>query len=285
MASPHVAGTAALVIASGEVSDTSGVRGIADEVRNILNTTADYLGDPWLYGNGLVDADEAVPSPPPGPDETPPYTYGHNPAPGQTGVSISTNIVVHVADDGDGVDITTIVLTVNGIDVTADASITGTAADYTVTYNPPTDFGYVEPVLVTVDAKDLTIPANVMVTDSYSFTTQSEPSAGPTVDLSIDISVVERGPNWQAIAYVTVFEQDSGLVVKEATVTGDWTFDGDPLNEASGKTNGQGKARLESAKVQGAQSGKLFAITITSVVKNGTVYALDGEISDSKAVP
>ena len=40
-----------------------------------------------------------------GPDNTtPPYTSGHNPADGTTGVPANTNIVVHVQDDGDGVD-------------------------------------------------------------------------------------------------------------------------------------------------------------------------------------
>jgi len=52
MASPHVAGVAALVIASG----TTGV----SVVRGKLQDTADDLGDPSLYGYGLVDADEAA---------------------------------------------------------------------------------------------------------------------------------------------------------------------------------------------------------------------------------
>jgi len=52
MASPHVAGTAALVIAAG-----------IGNVRTQLQNTADYLGDPLLYGNGLLDADEAATPP------------------------------------------------------------------------------------------------------------------------------------------------------------------------------------------------------------------------------
>jgi len=55
MASPHVAGTAALVISSG-VTDAS-------QVRNVLQLTADDLGDTSkdsLYGYGLVDAEEAA---------------------------------------------------------------------------------------------------------------------------------------------------------------------------------------------------------------------------------
>jgi len=56
MASPHVAGTAALVIKSGVTTP--------DAIRQRLQTTADDLGtigkDTW-YGHGLVDADEAAP--------------------------------------------------------------------------------------------------------------------------------------------------------------------------------------------------------------------------------
>jgi len=63
MASPHVAGVAALIIASG-VSDN-------DEVRQILTSTADDLGSPGLdpqYGYGLVNAAAAVGASPPPPE-------------------------------------------------------------------------------------------------------------------------------------------------------------------------------------------------------------------------
>jgi hypothetical protein len=45
MAAPHVAGAVALALAAGVV-----------DVRKTLQTTADDLGDPDLYGYGLVDA-------------------------------------------------------------------------------------------------------------------------------------------------------------------------------------------------------------------------------------
>ena len=66
MAGPHVAGTAALVIASGITDGEYGLSNgkINDEVRMRLQVTADDLGDPGrdhLYGYGLVDADEAAP--------------------------------------------------------------------------------------------------------------------------------------------------------------------------------------------------------------------------------
>ncbi|MBA3071949.1 MAG: S8 family serine peptidase [Nitrospirae bacterium] len=69
MASPHVAGTAALVVASG-VTDSNNNGFINDEVRQILNATADDLGitgrDTW-YGFGLVNALSAVNVLPPSP--------------------------------------------------------------------------------------------------------------------------------------------------------------------------------------------------------------------------
>ena len=102
-------------------------------------------------------------------DTTPPYTDGHDPAKGATDVTPDTNIVVHVKDDGKGVDQNTIVMTVGGITVTP-TTITGTPADYTLTYDPPTDFDYGQVVGVTIDAADLNATPNVMTTDSYSFT-------------------------------------------------------------------------------------------------------------------
>jgi hypothetical protein len=105
-------------------------------------------------------------------DTTPPYTAGPNPTKGTTGVAKDTNIVVHVKDDGDGVDQSSIVMTVEGN--TVSPTITGTAADYTLSYDPPTDFDYEQVVNVTVDAQDLASPPNVMMQDSYSFTIEPE---------------------------------------------------------------------------------------------------------------
>jgi subtilisin len=62
MASPHVAGVAALVIATG-VLDTNDNGRINDEVRGIMNSTAQELGTAGpdnQYGNGLVSAVAAV---------------------------------------------------------------------------------------------------------------------------------------------------------------------------------------------------------------------------------
>ena len=86
------------------------------------------------------------------PDSTPPYVDGKNPAASATGVSVSTTIVCHVKDDGDGVDQATIVMKVN--DVIVEPVITGTSADYTLTYTPGASLDYATVYTVKVDASD-----------------------------------------------------------------------------------------------------------------------------------
>jgi hypothetical protein len=69
-------------------------------------------------------------------------------------------------------------MTVNDAVVTPD--ITGAAADYALTYDPPTDFNYGQLVKVTIDAADLNETPNEMTTDTYSFTTESAPARPPS---------------------------------------------------------------------------------------------------------
>jgi len=80
------------------------------------------------YGN----TGEASKSAPTGPDTTPLYTTGHSPAKDATGVAKDMNMAVRIKDDGEGVDQSSIVMTVEGAQVTP--AITGTKADYTITY-------------------------------------------------------------------------------------------------------------------------------------------------------
>jgi subtilisin family serine protease len=107
MACPHVAGTAALVIASG-IPDGNGDGRINDEVRAKLQQTANDLGsagrDP-LYGFGLVDAAEAAynQSPPP-PVDNPPTVSITSPSDGASfleGVEVTFTGTAIDQEDGD----------------------------------------------------------------------------------------------------------------------------------------------------------------------------------------
>ena len=103
-----------------------------------------------------------------------------------TSVPVNANITFHVSDTGSGVDKNSISLRVNGTKVTPE--ITGTAADYTVTYNPALDFSYSTTITVAVSATDLA--GNAMDPVSYSFTTGPAPDPRPVPPRGVSVQLV-----------------------------------------------------------------------------------------------
>ena len=96
-------------------------------------------------------------------------------------------------------------------------------------------------------------------------------SLGPSLHISmITMQLKYKGPNVEASAYVTIMD-DAGSLLKEASVTGNWTYNGNPLNTATTTTRGDGKAVLVSDKIS-ATSGAVFAIAITGITKDGYFY-------------
>jgi len=96
-------------------------------------------------------------------------------------------------------------------------------------------------------------------------------SIGPRLHVSsITMELKHKGPNVEASAYVTIVD-DAGNIAKEASVTGNWTLNGNPINTPTTTTRGDGVARLVSDKIR-AQSGGVFAVEITGVVKDGYSY-------------
>ncbi|MBU1044051.1 MAG: hypothetical protein KJ915_06595 [Candidatus Omnitrophica bacterium] len=86
-------------------------------------------------------------------DSTSPYTLGHLPLKSAVEVSAETNIIVHIKDDGAGVDINSIKMSVNGQIVSP--VISGTPSEYVLNYNPSTNFAIGQQVFVTIQASDL----------------------------------------------------------------------------------------------------------------------------------
>jgi hypothetical protein len=96
-------------------------------------------------------------------------------------------------------------------------------------------------------------------------------SIGPWLHISmITMELKYKGPNVEANAYVTIVD-DVANIVKEASVTGNWTYNGNPINTATTTTRGDGVARLYSDKIQ-AKLGAVFTVEITDVVKDGYSY-------------
>jgi hypothetical protein len=105
MASPHAAGTAALIIAARFVTS-------AGDVRQRLQDTADDLGDPGRdnhYGYGLVDAVEAVTDP--GTGNSPPSVAIASPS---GAVPVSGNAVSVAADASDDFGVATVAFLIDG---------------------------------------------------------------------------------------------------------------------------------------------------------------------------
>ena len=186
----------------------------------------------WPYSGGGPDMGAYEYAGGPISDSTPPYTTGHSPAKGSTSVPPGINIVVHVRDNGAGVDQASIVMRVEGAVVTP--SITGSIYDYSLTYNPPSDFGYLQIVDVTVNAQDLAAVPNVMSQDSYSFTIQDESSG------SNNAPIASAGADQDLSTISIVILDGSGSYDPDGDpITYSWTQMGGPSVSLSSSTASQ----------------------------------------------
>ena len=96
-------------------------------------------------------------------------------------------------------------------------------------------------------------------------------SLGSALHVSmITMALKKKGPNVEASAYVTILDE-AGSIVKDARVTGIWTYKGNPINTATTASRGDGNAVLYSDKLN-TKSGDVFAVEITGVVKDGYSY-------------
>jgi subtilisin len=232
MACPHVAGTAALVIASG-ITDN-------EAVRTLLQDTADDLGstgqDTW-YGYGLVDADEAA-------------LQGGNQPP------------VAVAGD----DKTVIDTDNNGEEVTLDGSESydpdGSIGSYVWTENNAqlsTDMSFTHNFNIGVHTVILTVTDNEGASGSDTvIVTVEEASSIPKMHIvSIEMSPKTTGVNTNAIATVTICD-DANHPVVGATVSGTWN--GLTSDSDVGTTDEKGKVALVSDRVKRASGTFTFTV-------------------------
>jgi hypothetical protein len=115
------------------------------------------------------------PPPPPPPvvviDTEPPKVSFATPPDGYTGVPLTSPIIFRITDNMSGVDLTALVVNINGTDYKSTGATTfsssGVALDYTITVAHATPFPANTLIVVKVDAKDKA--ANVMPTYTWSF--------------------------------------------------------------------------------------------------------------------
>ena len=247
MASPHVAGTAALVWAANPTWSN-------DDVRTQLQNTAEDIGlSTTEQGYGLVDAAEAVGVEAPPPNK-PPTVFISKPTDDSTFVSGDTILFEGTASDVEDGDLTANLDWTSSID-----DIIGTGGSFSTTLSNGTH---------TINAK---------VTDSGSETgnasiviTVSTPITDDILHIkSIDMSLKKAGKNVNAIATVTVVDANDSPV-GGAIVSGSWgeaTSDKD-----SGVTDTYGKVSLQSNKLKKPPGGTTFIFTVDIVTKDGWTY-------------
>ena len=265
MACPHVAGTAALVIASG-ITDGNDNGWINDEVRVRLQETADDLGavgfDNW-YGHGLVDAEKAVPSQP---DTTPPVITNVN-----TSAITSNSATITWTTDELSDSLVKYGTTSGNYQYTKpDASYVKSHSIILTELSATTTYHY---VVSSTDQSD-----NSAESIEYDFKT-TEASSNTLHVASIEMSTKITGVNTNAIATVTIVDA-ANSPVEGATVSGMWSYltsDSD-----TGTTDANGEVALSSDRVKRASG--TFAFTVNGVTKADLTWD-EESVSDSITVP
>ncbi|MCH8338800.1 MAG: S8 family peptidase [Chloroflexi bacterium] len=251
MASPHVAGTAALVIAAG----------IAD-VRTQLQTTADDLGDAGLdpqYGYGLVDADEAAaPTGPPPPPNDAPTVSITSPADDSTVESDATILFEGTASDTEEGDLTASLAWTSDLD-----GPIGTGGSFSTTLSDGNH-------TITAEVIDSGGKAG---SDSISITVGSPPAEATGVSVSLPSAkngyATEGGKNQDKHLLITVaLVDDLGSPVAGASVSIDLNLGGSLLTSGTGTTGTDGTVTFS---LKNAPSG-CYTTTVTHVAAAGLIW-------------
>ena len=259
MASPHVAGVAALLMSS-DPSYT------AEAVRKKINGTALDLGEigkDKLYGYGLVDASSAlgigqiVNNPPVAYDQTV-NTMKNTPV-----------AITLIAADPDGDPLTYTIAS-----APANGTVSGSGSEITYTPNPD---------ITGVDNFTYEVTDGAGSTATATVTVNVAPTAAPTrsVDLVVQMSSTTRKISkinyvW-ATAKVKVME--ASVQVANATVTGHW--EAATTSPNSGNTWKSGTVSFTSEKLIQSTEQRTFTFVVDSVVIGDVNCTLNGQTTNS----
>ena len=219
MATPHVAGTAALIVASGEANEKAwGALGITDndgkwsssDVSKVLVATADDLGATGkdnYYGYGIVDADQAatpINTPPPTPSITV-GSVGITAPAGSTGGTVATGEVFTISAKihlGTGsTSVSTFLNVPSGYTITtanpAVATVSTSDASFTWTVAAPSSALASAPISVTATATGydsgngqftITTVTAAKLSGSFTASATSQVNVGDTIPVTMRIS-------------------------------------------------------------------------------------------------
>ncbi len=205
--SPHVAGTAALVIASGVSGNAA--------VRQRLQSTADDLGtagrDSW-YGYGLVDADEAAgTSPPPVAHDV--AVTGVS-APGSVTQGSTVTVGVAVANQGTASETFSVTLSDGGSTIGSSSVTLVAAGSTTVSFSWNTSGAATGAHTLTATAGPVSGETDTADNSAGASVTVNGGSGG---SLSLQVTMSGRPRPGQAV-YIFVAVSSNGSPVSNATV-------------------------------------------------------------------
>jgi hypothetical protein len=131
-------------------------------------------------------------------DTAPPYITSVTPGDGETDVPSTRKILVHIRDDANGVDVQSIIMTLNGVVVFngsqpsayPQTTVTGGPKDYLLTFSPLVPFSDNQKNMVTIDAHDLASTPNIMPRAQYTFDTSAIALQPADITITNTIKVV-----------------------------------------------------------------------------------------------
>jgi hypothetical protein len=102
---------------------------------------------------------------------------------------------------------------------------------------------------------------------------------------SLAVTVTNQGKNWRGVASLMIMNTNSSAV-PNATVSGQWRYNGSLQGTFSGVTGGNGAVSISSQNVK-ANSGDSFTFNVTNVQASGATYnpSLNVSSSGSALVP
>lgn len=151
-------------------------------------------------------------------DVMPPSIESQVPAPGATDVAPNTSIELVLQDAGEGVDTDSIVLKVNGSDVSGQVTTAGTPDSLTLTYEPDEPFSSDSTVNVSVSACDLAAAPNCVGPVTYSFDTL--PNEPPIIsDVQVIAGAVMATVKWKTNEPATSQVDFGTTAVYDSTVS------------------------------------------------------------------
>ncbi|MDP2676163.1 MAG: S8 family peptidase [bacterium] len=272
MASPHVAGVAALVIAAG-ISDANGNGFINDEVRQVLNDTAEDLGDTGRdnkYGWGLVSAAAAVaaigPVEPPDPAVT--VVLGTDKTSYVSGTDTTAIFTAAVTDENGSA--------ITGLDALAFATILNSTST-NITFSETETLGTYTGSFDISGLADGTYTVETTVTDtrgvsgsgSVAFSVGPAPIEASTASVDSISYATSGGKNSDKHLSVTALVVDNlGNPVMNASVSITLNHDSGTSWNGTGTTGTAGTVTFE---LKNAPSG-CYATAVTNVVAEGLAW-------------